>query len=99
RMCPIVSRASTREQTVTALFGTSGLISLLSLPLTASVAGGDQASALPAIAGLVLFLWSFAIDAHIWRHALDTFFAAGLAVAVLLFAISIYVITFIAGPL
>lgn len=86
------------KQTVTALFGTSGLISLLSLPLTAS-ADASGANAVPAIAGLVLFFWSFAIDGHIWRHALDISFAAGLAVAVLLFAISIYVITFIAGPL
>lgn len=87
------------SQTVTALFGTSGLISLLSLPLTASASSADDASALPAIASLVLFFWSFAIDGHIWRHALDTSFAVGLAVAVVLFAVSIFVITSIAGPL
>jgi hypothetical protein len=87
-------------QTVTALFGTSGLLSLLSLPLALSAEG---ASASPApiltIASLVLFFWSFAIDGHIWRHALDTSFAAGLAVAVVLFAVSMYVITTLAGPL
>ncbi|RFF30618.1 hypothetical protein [Wenzhouxiangella sediminis] len=89
-------------QTVTALFGTSGLLSLLSLPLAAAAQGaGANASPDPilTVASLVLFFWSFAIDGHIWRHALDTSFAAGLAVAVVLFAVSMYVITTLAGPL
>jgi len=84
-------------QTVTALFGSSALISLLSLPLGASA--GSEPGPIVVAASLVLFFWSFAVDAHIWRHALDTSFAAGLAVAVLLFAISMYLITAIAGPL
>ena len=91
-------------QTVTALFGTSGLLSLLSLPLAISAEGASaSASANPdpilTVASLVLFFWSFAIDGHIWRHALDTSFAAGLALAVILFAVSMYVITTLAGPL
>lgn len=85
-------------QTLTALFGTSGLLSLLSLPLAAS-AQSDNPDPFLTIASLVLFFWSFAIDGHIWRHALDTSFAAGLAVAVVLFAVSMYVITTLAGPL
>jgi len=85
------------EQTVTALFGTSGLLSLLSLPL--AMTSGTQPDTFLTIASLVLFFWSFSVDAHIWRHALETSFAAGLAVAVVLFAVSMYVITSIAGPL
>jgi|SRR5699024_5857130 len=84
-------------QTVSALFGTSALLSLLSLPL--STVSGDAPGALATIVSLVLFFWSFSVDGHIWRHALDTSFAAGLAVAVILFAVSMYVITSIAGPL
>lgn len=83
------------SQTLAALFGSSALITLLSMPLGAS-AGGEPDPVL-VIASLVLFFWSFAVDAHIWRHALDTTFAAGLAVAVLLFTISMYTITSIAG--
>lgn len=85
------------SQTVTALFGTSGLLSLLLLPMAAAT--GTEPAPLLTIASLVLFFWSFAVDAHIWRHALDTSFAVGMAVAVVLFAVSIYVITSIAGPL
>lgn len=85
------------NQTVTALLGTSALLSLVSLPLATST--GSEPSAVVVIASLVLFFWSFAVDGHIWRHALDVSFAAGLAVAVVLFAVSMYVITTIAGPL
>jgi uncharacterized membrane protein YeiH len=84
-------------QTLTALFGSSGLLSLASLPLAAGA--GPEPDAFLAVASLVVFFWSFAIDGHIWRHALETSFAAGLAVAVVLFAISLYAITFLAGPL
>lgn len=84
-------------QTVAALFGTSGLLSLLSLPMAAGT--DTQPAPLLVVTSLVLFFWSFTVDGHIWRHALDTTFAAGLAVAVLLFALSIYIITSIAGPL
>lgn len=84
-------------QTVSALFGTSGLLSIVSLPMAA--AAGTEPDALLTIVSLVVFFWSFAVDGHIWRHALGVSFAAGLAVAVILFALSIYIITSIAGPL
>lgn len=84
-------------QTLTALFGTGALLSLLSLPLALS--NGSEPPAPVVIASLVLFFWSFAVDGHIWRHALDTNFTTGLAVAVLLFAISMFVISSVAGPL
>lgn len=90
-------RAARWGQTITALFGCSALISLLSIPLSAS--SGSEPDPALVVASLVLFFWSFAVDAHIWRHALDTSFAVGLAVAVILFTISMYIITSIAGPL
>lgn len=82
------------QQTATALFGTGALLAALSLPLSA--AGPEPAPAL-IVAGLVVFIWSFAVDAHIWRHALEASFAVGLAVAVVLFTVSISVITSITG--
>jgi hypothetical protein len=85
------------NQTMTALFGTSALLSLVSLPLATST--GNEPNPVVVIASLVLFFWSFAVDGHIWRHALEVSFAAGLAVAVVLFAVSMFVITSIAGPL
>jgi hypothetical protein len=91
------NRLARWPQTLSALFGTSGLLSLLALPLSATA--GSEPLPVLIVASLVLFFWSFAVDAHIWRHALDTSFAAGMAVAVLLFAVSMVVITSLAGPL
>lgn len=83
------------QQTATALFGTGALLAALSLPVAA---GGPEPAPALVVAGLVVFMWSFAVDAHIWRHALETSFAVGLAVAVVLFAVSISVITSLTGP-
>ncbi|AKS40655.1 hypothetical protein [Wenzhouxiangella marina] len=85
------------EQTLSALFGTSALLSILTLPLSLAMSG----SAANPLAFLLLlsFFWSFAVDAHIWRSALEISFAAGLAVAVLMFLFSLFLITSLAGPL
>lgn len=84
-------------QTLSALYGTSALLSLANLPLNL------QASAEPAaplvLFSLLIFLWSFMVDAHIWRHALDTSLAGGMAVTVLLFIFSFGFISSVAGPL
>lgn len=84
------------HQTLSALFGTSALLSLLTLPINLS--GSEQASAPAALLMLLAFFWSFSVDAHIWRHALEVSFAAGLALAVTLFAISVFTISTLAGP-
>jgi len=86
-------------QTVTALFGTSAILTAISLPLAATGAGDGEPPLFTALASLAVFVWSFAVDAHIWRHALNTTYAAGLAVAVVLFAITLFTITTLAGPL
>ncbi|NDY95565.1 hypothetical protein [Wenzhouxiangella limi] len=91
------SRVSRWEQTLSALYGTSALLSLLSLPLNLQV-GAEPAPPI-VLLSLVIFLWSFAVDAHIWRHALDTSFAAGLAVAMIMFLLSFGIISSVAGPL
>ena len=90
-------RVSRWEQTVSALYGTSALLSLISLPLNLDP-GAEPAPGLVLIS-LLLFLWSFAVDAHIWRNALDTSFAAGLGVAMILFIFTFGIISSVAGPL
>lgn len=85
-------------QTLTALFGTSALLSILSLPVSSLTAAGETPP-LAVLASLALFAWSFVVDAHIWRHALEVTFSTGLAVAVVLFALSLFVISSLAGPI
>ncbi len=90
-------RANRWEQTLSALFGTSALLSLITLPFNFDTSGEPSAPVI--IISLLVFFWSFVVDGHIWRHALDTSFAAGLAVAMLLFVISFSIISSLAGPL
>lgn len=100
-LCRIVlnlrQKAARWQQTVAALFGTSALLSILTLPLTLAASGGSS----PGLGLLLLaaFFWSLAVDAHIWRHALDIAFSTGLLVAVILLVISLVVISSLAGPL
>jgi len=84
------------RQTVAALFGTSAVLSLLTLPLT--TLAGDGVSPLAAVVLLLAFFWSFAVDAHIWRNALQVGFSLGLLVAVLIFAFTLTVIRWLTGP-
>lgn len=85
------------EQTLSALYGTSAILSLATLPMNLNA--GSEPSAPVVIISLSVFFWSFAVDAHIWRNALDTSFGAGLAVAMLLFILSFSIISSLAGPL
>lgn len=85
------------EQTVSALFGTSALLSAVSLPV--SLMAGTEPTPPLALMLLGVFFWSFAVDAHIWRNALQVSFATGLALAVILFSVTLFVINTLAGPL
>lgn len=77
--------ASRLPQTISALAGTGFLLGLLALVLLAQV---DPATPQPglALAYLGLFLWSLAVDGHIYRHALSIKMSLGVLVAVLIFA-------------
>jgi hypothetical protein len=90
-------RTARWEQTLTALFGTNALLSVLTLPF--SLAAGGEPDPVLALILLVSFFWSFAVDAHIWRHALEISFATALVITMLLFVISLFVITSLTGPL
>lgn len=84
-------------QTLTALFGVGAIFHILHLPMTIMMT--DPPGTFTALAIVTLFFWSFAVDGHIYRHALEVRFPVGLLVAVGLFAVSYFVLTALPGPL
>lgn len=73
-------------QTLTALAGAGGVLGIAALPLMQALARTTP-SERPAAALVTLWLfamvWSIAVPAHIYRHALSTRFWIGAALAVL----------------
>ncbi|MCH8476940.1 MAG: hypothetical protein LAT56_03245 [Wenzhouxiangella sp.] len=84
-------------QTVSALFGSSAVLSALSLPL--GWMAGEQPTPLVGLLLVTLFFWSLAVNGHVWRHALEVAFSGGLAIAVLMFAINLFIINALAGSI
>jgi len=84
-------------QTVSALFGTSAVLSALSLPFGLTANG--QPSAFTGLFLVLLFFWSLAVNGHIWRHALEISFGGGLAISVVTFAATLFVINALTGSL
>lgn len=86
-------------QTVAALAGSSLLYALAFLPLTLWATGSSGAAAVAGEAdaaliflgwlGLLLTGWKLAINAHIWRHALELPFGGALLLAVGLLVLQI----------
>lgn len=81
-------------QTLTALAGTSLLISLIMLPLSLLVFGmppptaetpPSSAQMFAALVTFGLLAWKLSIDTHIWRNALEIPRALAMALALLLF--------------
>ncbi len=81
-------------QTLTALAGTSLLISLIMLPLSLLVFGMPPPTAETPPSGAQMFaalitfgllVWKLSIDTHIWRNALEIPRALAMALALLLF--------------
>lgn len=78
-------------QTFTALLGCDTLISLCAIPAVASL--HTQISDIALIAMLVLMVWHWLVNGHIFRHALDRPLLFGLALAFLYILISSQVMT------
>ena len=78
-------------QTISALAGTGFLFGLLSILLLSQLVPGEPQPGL-AMAYLGLFLWSLAVDAHIYRHALSVNMSLGVLVAVGIFAVNLIVL-------
>lgn len=91
------SKVARWPQTVSALFGTSAVLSALSVPF--GLASDDQGSTVGGLFLVVLFFWSLAVNGHVWRHALDTSFGAGMAVSVASFAATLFAINALTGSL
>ena len=91
------NRVGRWEQTLSALYGTSALLSMITLPL--NIDASSEPATPVVLISLLVFLWSFAVDTHIWRNALDLSFAAGLGVAMILFIFTFGIISSVAGPL
>ena len=76
------------RQTLTALLGTSALLSAVSVPFNLwreSPLVEVSGTALPSAVILAIVLWSFVIDGHIVARALSRPFAVGLMVAIAYF--------------
>ncbi len=79
-------------QTATTLFGTNALLTAAAMPagLALSHAGPEDVPAWAVLWLLGIAVWTVAVTGHIFRHALGTSMAAGLAVAILLFIVSMF---------
>ena len=78
-------------QTLTALAGTGAIFGALSIVLVMQATPGATQPAL-ALVWFGAFLWSLAVDAHIYRRALSFTMSLGVLVAVLIFALNFIVI-------
>jgi len=84
----LVGRLPRLNQTAAALFGTGALISLVNLPIW--LTGAAPLPPVLAALALVALFWSLAVDAHIWRHALEVSYAGGLVTAVVVLLTQLY---------
>jgi hypothetical protein len=94
----IVQKQARFVQTLTALAGTSAVLGLLAMPLMlqASRLPEDQApSAALLMGGLTLLIWTVAVQAHIFRHALSSWYGVGLLVAGLHSALAIALVNYL----
>lgn len=69
------------NQTITALAGTSTILSLIALPIMVALKGDGDPTAWQALAWILLVLWSVIVVGHIMRHAMSVHFLWGMAVS------------------
>jgi len=84
-------------QTLLAMSATGLLLAIPLLLLLPSAAQptSNPMEALAALGVLAIFIWSFAVDGHIFRHALSVTMSTGVALAIALFLIRSIAITLI----
>jgi len=73
------------RQTVTAMLGTSALLSILSIPFSLwrqSMLNTESGVAMPSTMLFAIMLWSIAIDGHILSRALSRPYGIGLLIAI-----------------
>lgn len=97
----VTGRPARTMQTLAALFGTGALLSSAALPFVwinaralsdgAPVPGMELPAALSTTALFMLLVVSLLVTGHVLRHALAWSYAAGVLVATLYFAVSVFV--------
>jgi len=83
-------------QTLTALAGTGFIFGLISLLILSRVDPGRPQPDL-ALFYLILFGWSLAVDAHIYRHALSIKIGTGVLLSVLIFGANFMLLNAVFG--
>lgn len=83
-------------QTLSALAGVGLVFGFLSL-LLISQADAEKSQPSLALVWFAVFLWSLAVDAHIYRHALSITMSLGVLVAVMIFAANFILIKTVFG--
>ena len=83
-------------QTLSTLAGTGLIFGFLSI-LLVSQAEPEQNQPGLAMIWFAVFLWSLAVDAHIYRHALSITMSLGVLVAVLIFSVNFILIEAVFG--
>jgi hypothetical protein len=92
-----LKKLSTRlPQTLSALAGTGLVFGFLSIFLI-SQADPERDQPVLALVWFGIFLWSIAVDAHIYRHALSIRMNLGILVAVLIFAANFILLETVLG--
>jgi hypothetical protein len=83
-------------QTLSALAGAGLIFGVISVFLI-NQADAERTQPALALVWFGLFLWSLAVDAHIYRHALSITMSLGVFVAVMIFAVNFILIEAVFG--
>ena len=89
-------QAARIPQTISALAGTGVMFGLLAYALLSQAQPGQPQPGL-ATTYLALFVWSLAVDAHIYRQALSIKMSLGVLVAVLIFGANFIILKAVFG--
>lgn len=92
----IRKQASRLPQTLSALAGVGLVFGVFSILLVFQV-DPEQDQPTLALVWFAVFLWSLAVDAHIYRQALSTTMSRGMLVAVMIFAVNFVLIQSVFG--
>ena len=80
----LMKKSARLVQTLTALAGTGTVLGVVGLPLILQAARTqteDGPAGILVLAWLLMLVWSIAVQAHIFRHALSTGYGTGLLLA------------------
>lgn len=97
----LTGRMPRYRQTATAVFGTSALLSLMTIPFylwRTGLSAAQLDAALPTAAILMILVWSFVVGGHILAQALSRPFALGLMIAIAYFFVHTNILLMLVPP-